>query len=101
MQTTILTSTHVIESLKTRAKWANKEFIKNPNAARWNAQTRDSFVYQQAFYFFNSVTRTAEQKYNLLVTLSKIPQGDWDDAICQSALGVSVRDALREHANCP
>jgi hypothetical protein len=101
MQTTILTSTDVVESLKTRAKWANKEFIKNPNATRWNVQTRDSFVYQQAFYFFGSVTRTAEQKHNLLVILSKLPQGEWDDAICQSALGMSLVSALRDHANCP
>jgi hypothetical protein len=101
MQTKILTSTDVIENLKSLAKFANREFMKNPNATRWNIQTRAAFVYQQAFYFFGSVTRTAEQKHNLLVWLSREPNCNWDDAICQSALGVSVLAALREHANCP
>jgi hypothetical protein len=101
MQTKILTSTDVIENLKSLAKFANREFMKNPNATRWNIQTRAAFVYQQAFYFFGSVTRTQEQKFNLLVALSRDPDGNWGDAICQSALGVSLISALREHANCP
>jgi len=96
-----LTADQALKTLQGRVQQANKDFIKNPNAARWNIQTRTAFVYQQAFYFFGSVTRTAEQKHNLLVVLSRDPDGNWGDAICQSALGVSLISALREHANCP
>jgi hypothetical protein len=47
------------------------------------------------------VSRTQEEKFNLLVALSRDPDGNWGDAICLSALGVTLFAALREHANCP
>ena len=99
--TTVLSSDAVIDALKARAQQASKDFIKNPNATRWISQTRTAFVYQQAYYFFGSVTRTQEQKFNLLVALSRDPDGNWGDAICQSALGLSLFSPLREHRNCP
>jgi hypothetical protein len=99
--TTVLSPAAVVDALKAQAQQASKNFIKNPNAFHWNRQAQTAFVYQQAYYFFWSVTRTAEQKHNLLVALSRDPDGNWGDAICQSALGVSLISALREHANCP
>ena len=99
--TTVLSPAAVVDTLKAQAQQASKNFIKNPNAFHWNRQTQTAFVYQQAYYFFGSVTRTQEQKFNLLVALSRDPDGNWGDAICQSALGVSLISALREHANCP
>lgn len=101
MQTTALTSTAVVDSLKTLLKWANRDFAKNPNATHWIVQTRAAFVYQQAHYFFGSVTRTAAEKQHLLALLEGEPNGNWGDVICQCALGVSLKDALREFGNCP
>ena len=99
--TTVLSPAAVVDTLKARAQQASKDFIKNPNATRWIAQTRTAFVYQQAYYFFGSVSRTPEQKHNLLVALSRDPDCNWGDAICLSALGVTLFAALREHGNCP
>jgi hypothetical protein len=99
--TTVLSPAAVVDALKAQAQQASKNFIKNPNAFHWNRQTQTAFVYQQAYYFFGSVTRTQEQKFNLLVALSRDPDGNWGDAICLSALGVSLISALREHGNCP
>ena len=99
--TTVLSPAAVVDALKARAQQASKDFLKNPNATRWIAQTRTAFVYQQAYYFFGSVTRTQEQKFNLLVALSRDPDCNWGDAICLSALGVTLFAALREHSNCP
>jgi hypothetical protein len=99
--TTVLSPAAVVDTLKAQAQQASKNFIKNPNAFHWNRQTQTAFVYQQAYYFFGSVTRTQEQKFNLLVALSRDPDGNWGNAICQSALGVSLISALREHAVCP
>lgn len=98
---TTLSPAAVIETLQGRLEQASKDFIDHPNAARWNIQTRNAFVYQQAFYFLGSLCRTTEEKFNLLVALSRDPDGNWGDAICLSALGMSLSDALREHANCP
>ena len=99
--TTVLSPVAVLENLKGRVQRANKLFVKNPNATYWTLQSRESFVYQQAHYFFCSASRTTEQKFNLLVTLSKVTNGEWGDAICQSALGESLASALGEYANCP
>ncbi len=99
--TTVLSPAAVVDALKARAQQASKDFLKNPNATRWIAQTRTAFVYQQAYYFFGSVSRTQEEKFNLLVALSRDPDGNWGDAICLSALGVTLFAALREHGNCP
>jgi len=96
-----LTADQALKTLQGRAQHASKDFLKNPNATRWIAQTRTAFVYQQAYYFFGSVTRTPEQKHNLLVALSRDPDCNWGDAICLSALGVTLFAALREHGNCP
>lgn len=101
MQATALTSTAVVDSLKTLLKWANKDFNKYPNATHWIVQTRAAFVYQQAFYFFNNASRTASEKQHLLALLEKEPTGNWGDVICQFVLGVSLKDALREFGNCP
>ena len=99
--TTVLHPEAVLENLKGRVQRASKAFIKSPNATNWNVQTREAFAYQQAFYFFHSSTRTTEQKFNLLVRLSKVTHGEWPDAICLSAIGESLESALRDHANCP
>jgi len=97
---TTLSPAAVIETLKGRLEQASQDFIDYPNATRWNIQTRNAFVYQQAFYFFSSLSRTTEEKFGLLCKLSKNEE-DWGNIICLSALGVSLSDALREHANCP
>ena len=101
MQTTALDSAAIIATLKSEARWASREFIKNPNATRWIVQTRTAFVYQQAYYFFNSFTRSSKDKYDLLALLATEPTGNWGDLICKFVLGVSLAEALREFATCP
>ena len=91
----------VLENLQARLKMAQRDFAKYPNATRWNVQTRDAFVYQQAFYFFGAVSRTYEAKVALLIDLAQETNGNWGDIICQHALGMPLAPALREHANCP
>ena len=101
MQTTALNSTTVIATLKRRAQQASKDFIKNPNATHWIVQTRTAFVYQQAHYFFGSVSRSPSDKFTLLDLLANDPLGNWGDVICKFVLGVSLAEALREFATCP
>jgi hypothetical protein len=101
MQTITLTSEQVLSHLKSDLQRVQREFVKNPNACQWHLQTLYAFVYQQGYYYLHSGTRTHTEKAQLLETLSKTPLGNWPEAICQAALGVSIKDALREHANCP
>lgn len=101
MQTTALDSATVIATLKRRAQQASKDFIRHPNALRWMVQTRTAFVYQQAFYFLGTLSRTAQEKQHLLDLLENDTDGNWGNTICQCALGVSLSAALREFASCP
>jgi hypothetical protein len=99
--TTTLTATDVVANLKARLKMAQRDYLSFPNATRWNVQTRDAFVYQQAFYFFNAVSRSYEDKNACLIALGAESNGNWGDVICQHAFGLTLTAALREHANCP
>jgi hypothetical protein len=101
MQTTTLTSTEAIAQLKASAQQASKDFIKNPSGFNWNRQTQTAFVYQQAYYFFGSVTHTDSGKQHLLALMENDPDHNWGDTICKCVLGVSLSAALREFANCP
>jgi hypothetical protein len=101
IQSTGLTAEFVVSNLKARLQMAQRDFIKYPNATRWNVQTRDAFIYQQAFYFFGAVSRTYEDKQDLLLALAKETNGNWGDIICQHAFGLTLSAALRDHANCP
>jgi hypothetical protein len=96
-----LQSVEVLGHLKDSLKFAQSNFAKFPNATRWNVQTREAFVYQQAFFFFGAISRTEDDKQALLVALTHEPIGNWGDVICKHALGMTLLGALREHANCP
>ena len=96
-----LQSFEVLSTLKANLKMAQNDFNKYPNATRWNVQTREAFIYQQAFYFFGSVSRTEEDRVACLKDLSNEANGNWGDVICKHALGLLLAPALREHANCP
>ena len=101
MQTITLTPEQVLSNLKAGLQSSQRNFAKNPNALHWILQTQDAFVYQQGYYYLYSGSRTHDAKKQLLETLTGLPLGNWPEAICQAALGMSVREALREHANCP
>ena len=101
MQITILTRDEVMSNLKARVLQAGKDFVKNPNATGWIIHTRDAFVYQQAYYYLYSGSRTVAEKMQFLQDISTEPNGNWGDVICQHALGMTLLAALREHANCP
>jgi hypothetical protein len=96
-----LQSFEVLATLKATLKMAQNNFNKYPNATRWNVQTREAFVYQQAFYFFGAVSRTEEDRQALLLALTHEPNGNWGDVICKHSLGMTLLGALKEHANCP
>jgi hypothetical protein len=96
-----LQSFEVLATLKATLKMAQSNFTKYPNATRWNVQTREAFVYRQAFYFFGAVSRTEEDRQTLLLALTHEPLGNWGDVICKHSLGMTLLEALREHANCP
>jgi len=96
-----LQSFEVLATLKATLKSAQNDFNKYPNATRWNVQTREAFVYQQAFFFFGAISRTEEDRQDLLLALTHEPLGNWGDVICKHALGLTLLGALREHANCP
>ena len=99
--TNTLDSHEVLATLKASLKSAHHDFAKFPNATRWNVQTREAFIYQQAFFFFGAVSRTEDDKQALLIALTHEPLGYWGDVICKHALGMTLLGALREHANCP
>ena len=96
MQTTTLTSSDVIAQLKARAQQASKDFIKYPSAINWTVQLRTAFVYQQAHHFFLSLSRSPNEKQNLLSMIDSEPNGNWGDVICQCALGTPLASAMRE-----
>lgn len=102
MQTiTTLTTEQILSTLKRRLQQANREFAKYPNATNWNVQQRLAFTYQQAFYFLQSSSQSQEKKWNLAMTLSQTPLGNWGDVVCLSALGMSLTKALNEYAVNP
>jgi len=101
MQTTDLDSAAVIATLKAEARKASKNFIKTPHANRWFDMTGTAFVYQQAYLFFNSFTRSPRDKFALLALLATEPIDNWGDVICNFVLGVSLAEALREFATFP
>jgi hypothetical protein len=101
IQATGLTAEYVLQNLKARLQYAQKSFVKRPNSLNWNIQTREAFTFQQAFYFFNSMTRTYEEKQKMLVELSKVTNNDWGDVICKITFGESLSTILRAHQICP
>jgi len=93
-----LNSKEVLAQLKLSLKGAQKAYLDYPNANAWLIQQRCAFVYQQAFFFFNSVARSEEQKADLLQALQADKDRNWGDLICQAGLNMSLASALKEYA---
>jgi hypothetical protein len=93
-----LTDKEVLAQLKNSLKGAQKAFIEYPNANAWLIQQRHAFIYQQAFFFFNSMARGDTQKYNLLRALTCDKDGNWGDLICEACLNMKLAPALKEYA---
>jgi len=98
---TVLNPEQVLTNIKKRLQQANREFSKYPNATNWNVQQRLAFTYQQAFYFLNSSSRSLDQKFAFLTALSREPNGNWGDVVCQHCLGMTLQKALNEYAVNP
>ena len=93
-----LNSKEVLAQLKLSLKGAQKAYLDYPNASAWNLQQRHAFVYQQAFYFFNSLARGDEQKDDLLRALEADKDHNWGDLICEACLNMKLAPALKEYA---
>ena len=80
---------------KTQLKFAQRDFAKQPNAARWNCALRTMYVYQQADFASRSALVDRAQ---LIADLAGKPCGHWDDIISLATTGKTVRDNLRDFA---
>jgi hypothetical protein len=93
-----LNSKEALHELMLSLKGAQKAYLDYPNANAWLIQQRCAFVYQQAFFFFNSVARSEEQKADLLQAMQADKDRNWGDLICQAGLNMSLASALKEYA---
>ena len=80
---------------KTQLKFAQRDFAKQPNAARWNCALRTMYVYQQADFASRSALVDRAQ---LIADLAGKPCGHWDDIISLATTGKTVRENLRDFA---
>jgi hypothetical protein len=80
---------------KTQLKFAQRDFSKQPNAARWNGALHAMFVYQQADFASRSACVDRKQ---LIADLAGKPCGHWDDIISRATTSKSVRENLRDFA---
>lgn len=92
-----LNSKEALNELKLSLKGAQKAYIEYPNANAWLIQQRSAFIYQQAFFFFNSVARSEEQKTDLLQALEADKDRNWGDLICQAGLNMTLASAIKEY----
>ena len=92
-----LNSKEALNELKLSLKGAQKAYIDYPNANAWLIQQRASFIYQQAFFFFNSVARTDEQKADLLQAMQSDKDRNWGDLICEAGLNMTLATAMKEY----
>lgn len=83
---------NVVNWAKTQLKFAQRDFAKTPNCARWNCALRAMFIYQQADYASRSAT---VDRPALLEELAGKPCGHWDDIISRATTGKGVRDNLQ------
>lgn len=93
-----LNQKEVLAQLKNSLKGAQKAYIEYPNANAWLIQQRHAFVYQQAFFFFNSLARADDQKDALLQALNADKDHNWGDLICEACLNLKLAPALKEYA---
>lgn len=76
---------HTLNTLKQH----QKAFNKNPNSLNWHMLTRSMLVYQQAIM----LNKDANVQH-LLERLPTLTMGEWEQAIVQHALGMSIEQAL-------
>ena len=88
-----MTYTLTLEALQnhtlTNLKQAQKGFNKNPNSIQWYCLTRTMLAYQQAM----QLGKDANVQH-LLDRLPNLTMGEWNEAIVQHSLGMSMRQAL-------
>jgi len=92
-----INSKEVLTELKQSLKGAQKAYLDYPNANAWLIQQRSAFIYQQAFFFFNSVARSDEQKTDLLQALEADKDRNWGDIICEACLNMKLSAAMKEY----
>lgn len=81
----------IVSSCKWTLTQAQKEFIKNPTADNWQANTRAILAYQQILYaaLTPKVDRAA-----LVAAVGDAPVDQWPDVICRATTGLSCAEAL-------
>ena len=81
----------IVSSCKWSLTQAQKEFIKNPTADNWNANTRAMLAYQQIMY---AALTPRVDRAALVVAVGDAHPDQWPDAICRATLGLSCAEAL-------
>lgn len=81
----------IVSSCKWELTRVQKEFIKNPTADNWQANTRAMLAYQQIIYaaLTPKVDRAA-----LVKAVGDAPVDQWADVICRATTGLSCAEVL-------
>ena len=81
----------IVSSCKWELTQAQKEFIKNPTADNWRANTRAMLTYQQIMY---AALTPRVDRAALVAAVGDAPFDQWPDVICRATIGLSCAEAL-------
>ena len=66
-----------------------RQFRKNPSSTNWRMVLRSMLVYQQV-----TTARTFDKQGKIINAVTALPMGDWDEAIVQAALGMTISEVI-------
>ena len=65
-----------------------RQFRKNPSSTNWRMVLRSMLVYQQV------TTARIDKQRKIIDAVTPLPMGDWDEAIVQAALGMTISEVI-------
>jgi hypothetical protein len=65
-----------------------RQFRKNPSSTNWRMVLRSMLVYQQV------TTARIDKQRKIIDAVTALPMGDWDEAIVQAALGMTISEVI-------
>jgi len=65
-----------------------RQFRKNPSSTNWRMVLRSMLVYQQV------TTARIDKQRKIIDAVTALPMGDWDEAIVQAVLGMTISEVI-------
>jgi hypothetical protein len=65
-----------------------RQFRKNPSSTNWQMVLRSMLVYQQV------TTARIDKQRKIIDAVTALPMGDWDEAIVQAVLGMTISEVI-------